>query len=243
VGGAGGAAGGPGGAAGSAGAATGGADGAGYPPPNPAVDQACTPAVTFTNMFPATTGGMRFSTAIPDVVATMQQISRTVCRFIYRKPEEVKKVTSLSLVIDEHGGVAQTAGNKIQFDANYIGGIGGSADAISFEIHGVLAHEDTHVWQNAGAGGTIVEAMADYVRYRSGYDKLSRRRPGGNWTDPYTTGGFFIVWVEDKYDKDWGYKINVAMKDRTFDYGAFIQKTFGKTADALWAEYQADISH
>jgi hypothetical protein len=70
-----------------------------------------------------------------------------------------------------------------------------------------------------------------------------RRRPGGNWSDPYTTGGFFIVWVEDKYDKDWGYKLNMGMKDRNFDYAAFIQQTFGRTTDALWAEYQADISH
>jgi hypothetical protein len=216
-------------------------DAGAYPPENPDVDKACTPTVTFTNMFPTTTGGMRFTTAIPDPVATMQQISRTVCRFIYRKPEEVKKVPAMSLVIDEHGGVAQTAGNRIQFDANYIGGIGGNADAISFEIHGVLAHEDTHVWQSSGGGGSLVEAMADYVRFRSGYDKISRRHVGGNWSDPYTTGGFFIVWVEDKYDKDWGYKLNMGMKSSTFDYATFIQQTFGKTADALWAEYQADI--
>jgi hypothetical protein len=218
-------------------------DAGSYPPENADVDKLCTPTVTFTNMFPTTAGGTRFTTAIPDPVETMQQTSRTVCRYIYRRPEEVKKVPNLALVIDEHGGVAQTAGARIQFDATYIGGIGGNADAISFEIHGVLAHEDTHVWQNAnGGGGALVEAMADYVRYRSGYDKISRRHPGGNWSDPYTTGGFFIVWVEDKYDKDWGYKINMGMRTSGFDYATFIQQTFGKTADALWAEYQADIS-
>jgi hypothetical protein len=193
-------------------------------------------------MFPTTTGGMRFDAAVPDPIATMQQHSRTICRFLYRKPEEVKKVTSLSLVIDEHGGVAQTAGARIQFDANYIGGIGGTAAAIAFEINGVLVHENTHVWQYANGGGSLVEAMADYVRYRSGFDKLSRRRPGGNWSDPYTTGGFFIAWVEDKYDKDWGYKINMGMRTAGFSYPAFIMQTFGKTADALWAEYQADIT-
>jgi hypothetical protein len=84
--------------------------------------------------------------------------------------------------------------------------------------------------------------MADYVRFRSGFDKISRRRPGGNWSDPYTVGGFFIAWVEDKYDKDWGYKINMGMKTAGFSYPNFIMQTFGKTADALWAEYQADIS-
>jgi hypothetical protein len=194
------------------------------------------------NQFPRTTGGMRFDTAVPDPQATMQQHARTICRFIFRKPEDVRKVTASSLVIDQHGGVAQAGGGRIQFDANYIGGIGGNAAAIAFEINGVLVHESTHLWQYNNGGGALVEAMADYVRFRSGFDKLSRRRPGGNWTDPYTTGGFFIAWVEDKYDKDWGYKVNMGMRTQGFSYPNFIMQTFGKTADALWAEYQADIS-
>jgi len=213
----------------------------GGPPANSALDQACTPTITFNNRFPATTGGMRFDTAVPDPVATMQAHSRAICRWIYRKPEEVKRVTNLSLTIDNAGGVAYTSGSGINFSSNYIGGIGGNAAAIAFEINGVLVHEGTHVWQNNNGGGALVEAMADYVRYRVGFDKLSRRRTGGNWSDPYTTGGFFIVWVEDKYDKDWGYKVNIGMKTPGFSYPNFIQQTFGKSADALWAEYQADI--
>jgi hypothetical protein len=213
----------------------------GGPSANPALDAACTPTIVFNNMFPNTTGGKRFTTAVPDPVATMQEISRTICKWIYRKPEEVRRVTTLTLNIDNDNGVAFTSGSTINFSSAYIGGIGGTADAISFEIHGVLAHEGTHVWQYANGGGALVEAMADYVRYRSGYDKLSRRRTGGNWSDPYTTGGFFIVWVEDTYDKDWGYKVNMGMKNQGFSYPQFIQQTFGKTADALWAEYQAAI--
>jgi hypothetical protein len=229
-------------AAGTTGAAGTGGAASVYPPENPEVAKLCTVPITFMNMFPTTTGGMRFDTAVPDPQATMQQHARTICRIIYRKPEEVRKVTASSLVIDQHGGVAQAGGGRIQFDANYIGGIGGNAAAISFEINGVLVHESTHLWQYNNGGGALVEAMADYVRFRSGFDKLSRRRTGGNWSDPYTTGGFFIAWVEDKYDKDWGYKINMGMKTQGFSYPNFIQQTFGKSADALWAEYQADIS-
>jgi hypothetical protein len=230
------------GSAGTTGAAGTGSTSNVYPPENPDVAKLCTVPITFMNQFPTTTGGMRFTTAVPDPQATMQQHARTICRFIFRKPEDVKKVTASSLVIDQHGGVAQAGGGRIQFDANYIGGIGGNAAAIAFEINGVLVHESTHLWQYNNGGGALVEAMADYVRFRSGFDKLSRRRPGGNWSDPYTTGGFFIAWVEDKYDKDWGYKINMGMRTPGFSYPNFIMQTFGKTADALWAEYQADIS-
>jgi hypothetical protein len=211
------------------------------PPSNPALDAVCTPKIVFNNMFPNTTGGMRFNTAMPDVTSAMQAHSQTICRWIYRKPEEVRKVTTLTVNIDNSDGVAFTSGSTINFSSTYIGGIGGNAAAISFEINGVLVHEGTHVWQYDNGGGSLVEAMADYVRYRSGFDKLSRRHTGGNWSDPYTTGGFFIAWVEDKYDKDWGYKINMGMKTPGFSYPNFIQQTFGKSADALWAEYQADI--
>ena len=83
--------------------------------------------------------------------------------------------------------------------------------------------------------------MADYTRYKVGFDRLSRGAAGGNWSDPYTTGGFFIVWIEEKYDKDFGYKVNMGMKNRAFSYPALVQEVTGKNIDAAWAEYQAEI--
>ena len=218
--------------------------GDGGPPVNAEVDTICTPMVRFVNQAGNSAGITRFMTHVPDPTATMQMLSRSICRWIYRKPEDVKRHTTVTLTIDTHNGVANASpsGGSINFSANYIAGIGGNAAAISFEIHGVLAHEGTHVWQYVnGGGGALVEAMADYSRFRTGYDRISRRGRGGSWRDPYTTGGFFIVWVEDKYDKDWGYKVNMGMKSSSFNYANFIMQTFGKSADTLWAEYQAEI--
>ena len=84
--------------------------------------------------------------------------------------------------------------------------------------------------------------MADYVRYKAGFYTLARRNPGGNWSDPYTTGGFFIAWVEEKYDPDYGYKLNMGMKDRAFSYPKFVQEITKKSIDAVWADYQASLS-
>jgi len=213
----------------------------GGPPSNPEVDALCTPKVVLNNMFPDTAGGMRFNSHVPDIAATMVAHSRAICRLIFRTPADVKRVPMITVVINNMDGVANTGGGTIRFSGNYIGGIRGTDAAIAFEINGVLVHEATHAWQYNNGGGNLVEAMADYVRYKAGFDRLARRRVGGNWSDPYTTGGFFIAWVEDKYDKDWGYKINMGMKTPGFNYASFIQATFGKTADALWAEYQAAI--
>jgi hypothetical protein len=210
---------------------------------NPALDELCTPMIQLVNQAPMSAGGMRFTQHVPDPVATMQKHSRAVCALIYRKPEEVRRNATIRLIIDSaYDGVAFAGGGEIHFGSGYIGRIGGNAAAQAFEINGVLVHEVTHLWQsNQGGGGALVEAMADYVRYKVGFDRLQRRRRGGNWSDPYTTGGFFIVWLEDKYDKDFGYKVNMGMKNRNFSYPNLVQEVTGKSIDAAWAEYQAEI--
>jgi hypothetical protein len=248
-------AGGSGGSTGGATAGTGGATGGGGDSaprpdtgsfeagPNPELDRRCTVPVTFRNQAATTQGGMIFNREIPMPEATMQEIARKVCRVLYRQVSEVKNVNSQTLTIDTHDGVAFAGGGGINFSANYIGSYsqGKQPATISFELHGVLAHESTHVWQYTNGGGWLVEAMADYVRYRGGYDRLSRRGPGGNWNSPYTTGGFFIVWIEDKYDKDFGYKVNMGMKNQGFNYANFVQQITGKPIDMVWQEYQAEI--
>jgi hypothetical protein len=219
-----------------------GGDG-GARPSNPEIDQRCTLPVTFRNTVATSQGGMIFDREIPQAVTTMQQIARTVCNILYRNVSEVKNVSKQGLTIDAHDGVAYAAGDTITFSADYIGNYsnGKSRADINFELNGVLTHESAHVWQYTNGGGWLVEAMADYVRYRGGFDKLSRRQRGGNWNSPYTTGGFFIVWIEDKYDKDFGYKVNMGMKNQNFNYASFVQQITGKPIDMVWQEYQNDI--
>jgi hypothetical protein len=229
-----------------AGVRTDGGGGAGDSAPaasNPALDELCTPMIEFVNQAPMSAGGMRFDQQVPDPAATMQKHSRAVCALLYRKPEEVRRNATIRLIIDSaYTGVAFAGGGEIHFGSGYIGRIGGNLAAQTFEINGVLVHEVTHLWQsNQGGGGALVEAMADYVRYKVGFDRLQRRRRGGNWSDAYTTGGFFIVWIEEKYDKDFGYKVNMGMKNRNFSYPALVQEVTGKNIDAAWAEYQAEI--
>ncbi len=210
---------------------------------NPALDQKCTVPVTFRNEAMGSAGGDAITKEFPDAVAMMQAHARKVCNILYRSPDEVKPVTRQTLVIDMHDGVAYASGGEIHFSAVYIGNYvrGKQPPAITMELNGVLVHESTHVWQYTNGGGWLVEAMADYVRYKAGFDRIQRRQKGGNWDSPYTTGGFFIHWIEEKYDKDFGYKVNMGMKNRTFSYPALVQQVTGKPVDMVWDEYQADI--
>jgi hypothetical protein len=213
------------------------------PPENPAIDALCTPMVVFQNQAPTTVGGMRFTQHVPDPVATMQRLSREVCALLYRKPEEVRKNATIRLFIDPtYNGVAYASGGSIHFSPDHIARQGNNAERLSAEIHGVLAHEVTHLWQqNQGGTRDNREAVADWVRYRTGFDSLDRRRVGGNWSSAYTPGGFFISWLEDKFDRDFGYKLNVGFSKANFSYPNLVMEVTGKNIDAVWADYQAEL--
>jgi hypothetical protein len=208
-----------------------------------ALDQHCTVPVTFTNNGMGNPGATIFTTSFPDAVATMQAHARAICRILYRKPEEVRVVKQQRLVLEPSTEIAFTAGASITFSTDYISEFarGKTKAAIDAELNGVLVHEGAHVWQYTNGGGALVEAMADYVRYKAGFYTLARRSRGGNWDQPYTTGGFFIAWVEEKYDPDYGYKLNMGMKDRGFSYPTFVQQVTRKPIATVWAEYQAAI--
>ncbi len=245
-----------GGAAGSAGASTVGPFGVNTC--QPAFATACNPAIVFVNGDP-TDRGKVFTDAVPDVEKTMKEVSCVACSMLYRTANEIpadKHPTTVRLVLDTHGGVAQAGGGQIQFDLNYISKFGKEHNAadVKQEMLGVLQHETVHLWQYYGNLGTG-EGMADLVRTRTGYYNRSRWRAGGSWKDPYTNSAFFYSWLSgpcafhaekySKYDLNLPYKLNIALKgiprdgDAAFNaVNKLLTDTFGKNADSLWKEFQ-----
>jgi hypothetical protein len=255
-----------GGGAGGGGAGAGGAGGSaggstigpfGIVSCQPAFEVACKPNIEFVNGDP-TGRGKVFTDAIPDVTTTMKSIACTVCSIIYRSPDEIpqnKHPSTIKLVLDEHGGVAQAGGGQIQFDLNYINSYKDRpADVIKQEMMGVLQHETVHLYQNYGNTGTG-EGAADLVRARTGYYPKSRWRSEGDWMTPYTASGNFYSWLTgpcsfhtqsySAHDLDFPYKMNKVLAGKSGD-AAFtamrelIQTTFAKSVDTLWDEYQQD---
>jgi hypothetical protein len=223
----------------------------------PAFEVACKPNIEFTNGDP-TGRGKVFTDAIPDVTTTMKSIACTVCSILYRTPDEIpqnKHPSTIKLILDEHGGVAQAGGGQIQFDLNYIYNYKDRpADVIKQEMMGVLQHETVHLYQNYGNTGTG-EGLADLVRARTGYYPPSRWRSEGDWMTPYTASGNFYSWLTgpcsfhsksySAHDLDFPYKMNKALAGKSGDaaftaVSGLIQTTFGKSVDTLWDEYQQE---
>ncbi len=218
--------------AGAAGAGAGGAGGG-----SAAFDTACAPRITVTNEDP-TGAGAGFASSVPNPEPFITDLTKTICRILYRNADEPSLPSAINLRVYDFDGVANAGGMQINLSTRHLANYRGAA--LTEEITGVLVHEATHLYQyNDGPGG-LIEGIADYVRIEAGHHSPDRRRPGGNWDDGYTTTGFFLSWLDDQYP-DFGYELNLTLTredNEGWSEDAFEELT-GKTVDTLWQEYQA----
>jgi hypothetical protein len=231
----------------------GGSGGSGGTPTSPTscVDtfrEVCRPTIDFINE-EADGDAAMFDRVIPDPVTTMQDVACTVCSILYRDPEEPhrSRPSTIRLRIYDFDGVANAGGGNINFSSRHIRNYSNPDDAL-FEYLGVLIHEATHIYQFNDGGGGLVEGMADFVRIRAGHHRMSRRRPGGSWTDAYTTSGFFFSWLAGPgglqtdgrmpADPDIGWAMNQQM-NRSIGWSTevFVER-LGAPVEQLWEEYQ-----
>ncbi|MDR3627643.1 MAG: basic secretory protein-like protein [Ignavibacteriaceae bacterium] len=212
------------------------------------------PAFSYTDR-DANGSGAYFETYVGDPDTLMKSLALQDCRVLYHDPGEAPKIKQISLVVDTLNGVAYTNGIAVSsemtlFSSNYLSSImsNRSKSAVISEIEGVLAHEETHIWQkNADYGSTdgwsVIEGEADAVRYLTGHDNIKRRSQGGKWTDGYTTTGFFIVWLQQNKDKDFLYKLNQYVGTHyEFNWDVACQHILNEAVVDLWNEYQAAIN-
>lgn len=218
----------------------------------PKFKPACTPEIVYSNEEPMARGAM-FDRVFADPKATLQDALCTVCSILYRDPAEIpmnRRHRTVNLTLRDNGALADAGGNTIRIDVKHIEKYR-ELDKARTEFFGILVHEGAHLYQHYGNNG-LGEGMADFVRIRAGFYEPGRRRPGGAWTDPYTTSGFFFSWLagpgvyhrdgRSPHDIDIGYKINRAIGEAgPSAVPPLLMSTFGKDVEALWREYQQAI--
>ena len=218
---------------------------------NSALDAACTPGVTLNIKDQA--GFTQFKTVSgASVEAFIQGIGQKVCRILYRHAEEVREATHLTLVIEDiaqENVPAYKAGNGAQItvgmDGPYLLSL--APEKLKNEVFGMLFHEMTHMYQNDDADGKgvpsgLIEGIADFVRITAGYHGPETQQKGGQWDSGYTTTGWFLIWLEQRYP-DVVYKLNLSMDSHDglkWSPAAF-KGLIGSTVDDLWVEYQLSL--
>jgi Peptidase of plants and bacteria len=211
------------------------------PPPPADVLTACTPqTVNVTVQNPASAGGQLFNRLIVDPQASFKMIAIKVCSALYASTTGLRVRPTITLNITDPGnGVAATnPGNStINFSGTYIAGLMGRGDAAAqFEIEGVIAHESVHIYQIFGGPTWLTEGMADAIRFRTGWFRITNRRRGGNWDGSYQTTGFFLAWVDDMYP-EFIHKLNLLNPKSEASFMALT----GMPVQTLWDAYQAAI--
>lgn len=217
---------------------------------NAALDAKCTPAFTLDLSDKGPNGQLFMDAVKNDAEGFVQDIGRTVCRILYRKPEEVRDANHITLHIADVDGVAAKWGDvgdiDVEISTGYLATVG--KDRIADEVRGILLHEMTHMYQNddkpeatSSYLPNMYEGIGDFVRIRAGHPPkgAAPNDKGGKWYDKtYTSQAHFWLYLDTKMP-DFVYKLNLTMKHDDKPWSeASIQEIAGKSADALWTEYQ-----
>jgi hypothetical protein len=201
-----------------------------------------------TNSAPNTPGGRRFNQVLG--ATNMRKVLQDAANFCRGKAFSLstpKNIATVTLIVEDIGGVAFTLGDTIHLSAAYVQGYKpGDSVALRREITGVLYHESAHVWQNGNKGsgiyfGGVVEGIADWVRLRSGFAAAHwTRQRGGNWWDGYERTAFFLDWIQRNRKKNFVNLLNRKMGQAQWS-NDFFRQIVGKSVDQLWGEYQNSI--
>ncbi|WP_422362068.1 basic secretory protein-like protein [Reichenbachiella sp.] len=190
-----------------------------------------------------------FKEFVPDLEELIKEEALAVSKILYEKPNEVPRVDSVIYTVCEFEGLSGKGGVRpiihFVFGSQYFATMLDSLDkeAIREEIIGVMVHEVAHAYQKdckyEGDGWSVIEGIADAVRYLEGYVDLSHQKVGGSYQDGYKTTGFFMVWIMQNKDKDFLKKLNKSLEENyDWKWDENILNLTGQSVDSLWEEYQ-----
>lgn len=147
---------------------------------------------------------------------------------------------TVSLIMDPtYDGVAYAIGQVIVFSTDYMKKYPNDID--------IITHEGMHLVQaySGGAPGWLTEGIADYVRYKYGYDNtgagwsLPPYNSSQSYTNAYRVTARFLAWIELHVKPGFVKLTDAAIRNKTYT-DAFWKAQTGKTVDELWAQYGAN---
>lgn len=173
----------------------------------------------------------------PDLQSKLTQTFFAVYPKLVKEYNTKAKKEVLFVVDTAYKAVAEASGGRILFSAGYMKAHPTDVD--------VVTHEGMHVVQEYGYGSGpvwLTEGVADYVRYKFGYDNV-----GSKWLLPefsdkhsyknsYRITGRFFVWLEENKKPGLIKAIDSQLRSKTYSEQSWKELT-GQTLDELWADY------
>ena len=109
--------------------------------------------------------------------------------------------------------------------------------------YNLIVHELTHCVQNYPEYVVwVTEGIADLMSYKLGYrTDVGSPKPGGSYKHGYSRAASFLLWLENKMDKDIVIKLHKLLRKGEYKPQFFIDN-YEKDVDTLWAEFQVEIA-
>jgi hypothetical protein len=195
-------------------------------------------------------GGILFDQNVPDPQMVLGCVARHVCSILYRNTAEVRPTPRIRVIVENFAGISSTyrgdGEHIVRISSQFLQDTANSNRDVRRAIFGVLYFHGANVFQRDDGNSApilwLIQGVADYVRHRGGYLSLSQRRPGGSYTDGFSTTAFFLAWLDEQYP-DFIYRLNLSLDPAdgvTWSVQTF-QDLTSKDVDTLWADYQAAL--
>ncbi|MBH5316214.1 discoidin domain-containing protein [Paenibacillus sp. GSMTC-2017] len=191
-----------------------------------------------------------FDQALPNAEQEILAIIRKVNELFYNNPTEMavrmKKIAVQ--IVDQPGGAwisgdadLKTIGFSSQYLASYVSNPNNS---LREEIIGILYHELGHAYQLSNFD---TEAVADSLRFATGYHNRYGISQGGAWHNTHTAN--FIRWIDDTKHRGFIRAINGINQvphgldaNQTLAWKeSQIQSITGINVNTLWTQYQQSL--
>ncbi|KLO11342.1 plant basic secretory protein [Schizopora paradoxa] len=178
----------------------------------------------------------------------LREAVMAVLTTLYTPENCPRHVRSVTLYIDEMGGVAHSNGSSLDDDHKEIhlstSHISNNKQRAKDEIRGVIFHEMVHCYQYNGKGkcpGGLIEGIADFVRLRAQLGPPHWKRGGSKWDEGYQTTAFFLDWLDGKFGAGTVQKINLCMR-QPYRVEIF-QEVTGQSVESLWQSYKESLGN
>ncbi len=226
---------------------------------NAPAPQAVTPPVAGSSVFKVEAGDGKYEITIdtssaPDLTDPVKQKLVPVIKEWYPKlvqmlpSEGFEAPRRFSILFDEGmQGVAATSGTRIRVAARWF------RQNLAGESIGSVVHEMVHVVQQYGRGrrasrppGWLVEGITDYIRWfhfepQSHGAEITRRNISrARYDGSYRITANFLNWITVKYDKNFVWKLNAAIREGRYSEDYWKAQTSHTVAE-LGAEWKASL--
>jgi hypothetical protein len=213
----------------------------------PWVGERCTPTFEFSN-HDTTAQGKLFTDAVPEPGRVMWNAAHAACRLLYRDAAEVKDVPTITLIVEDAGGIASTSGTTIRLSTPYLKQQSDAGANLTLEITGILHFATSLIYQNGGSSldaappRWLIVGIADFVRLESGFIDRSERAPGGIYNGGSSQSTAFFLDYLAMQDPNIVYELNRALSSASPAWNDDVFVTMlGKDIDTLWADYQSTL--